>query len=272
MSDLRSPGGRGADSAGRGRYVPIPVVRRTEQVRDQLETAIERGDYQPGERLPSERELVELMGVSRVSVREAIRSLEAVGLLEVRHGSGCYVASRPSDLYATSFSRWISVHGEQALELVKVRGALDELAAEMAARDGDETWPARLRELNASFRGTAPDEIGVLASRDIAFHEAIGDASASPLLATLLRRLHTTFAESRQAMLHPPGRAAQSALEHDAIIDAIERRDPAGARTAVAVHLGSVRDALATLPAMPGGRAGGDRATPDRSEVTECRW
>jgi DNA-binding FadR family transcriptional regulator len=253
MSDLPGRGHRGGDStgsvelgdrAGRGGYVPIRVVPRTEQVRDQLEAAIERGDYQPGDRLPSERELVDLLGVSRVSVREAIRALEAVGLLEVRHGSGCYVASRPSEEYATSFSRWISVHGEEVLELLKVRGALDELAAEMAARDADAPWPATLRELNASFRATDPEEIGVLASRDIAFHEAIGDASASPLLATLLRRLHTTFAESRQAMLHPAGRAAESALEHDAIIAAIERRDPAGARAATAAHLRSVRGAL----------------------------
>lgn len=258
MSDMPSRGRRASGHDGdsttslrtvsRDHYVPILVVPRAEQVREQLEAAIERGDYQPGDRLPSERELVELLGVSRVSVREAIRALEAVGLLEVRHGSGCFVAGRPSDRYASSFSRWISVHGEQALELLMVRGALDELAAEMTARDGADTWPATLRELNQAFRTTDPDEIDLLVARDVAFHEAIGEASASPLLATLLRRLHTTFAESRQAMLHPSGRGAESALEHEAIIEAIERRDPAGARAAMAAHLRAVRDALVALP------------------------
>lgn len=239
------------DSGGAGRnlrYAAIPVVSRTQQVRAQLERAIEQGDYGAGDRLPSERELAELIGVSRVSVREAIRALEAVGLLEVRPGSGCFVASRPSDRYATSFSRWIQVHREEALELLKVRGALDELAAEMATRDGDGAWPAALRELNESFRHTDPADIDLLVSRDVAFHEAIGDASASRLLATLLQRLHTTFNESRQVMLHPAGRPAQSAREHEAIIAAIERRDPDGARAATAAHLSSVRDALAMLP------------------------
>jgi DNA-binding FadR family transcriptional regulator len=71
MTEMSS---KGAKKPG---YTLLSTVSRTQQVRDQLEAAIERGDYKPGERLPSERELVELLGVSRVSVREAIRSLEA---------------------------------------------------------------------------------------------------------------------------------------------------------------------------------------------------
>ena len=222
-------------------------MSRTEQVRAQLEAAIEQGDYKPGDRLPSERELVELLGVSRVSVREAIRGLEAVGLLEVRHGSGCFVARRPSDRYASSFSHWISHHGQELFELLKVRGALDELAAEAAACQRDDAWPGRLRELNACFGTTDPAEVEVLVDRDVAFHLAIGEASASPLLVDLLMRLHETFNESRRVMLTPPGRAAHSAAEHEVIIAAIERRDPDGARAAVAAHLASVRETLEEL-------------------------
>ncbi|MBX5469549.1 MAG: FadR family transcriptional regulator [Thermoleophilaceae bacterium] len=239
-------------SAGDGRepsssYSALPAVSRTQQVREQLEAAIERGDYKPGERLPSERDLVELLGVSRVSVREAIRSLEAVGMVEVRHGLGCFVAANPSDKYASSFSHWLAVHRDEVLELLKVRGALDELAAESAAVSADGSWTARLRELNDSFRATPPTDIDALVERDVGFHDALGEASGSPLLADLLRELHETFNESRHATLQPSGRPAESAREHDAIIDAIERRDPAAARAAVAAHLASVRDSLTTL-------------------------
>jgi GntR family transcriptional repressor for pyruvate dehydrogenase complex len=228
-------------------YTLLPSVSRTQQVREQLEASIERGDYKPGDRLPSERELVELLGVSRVSVREAIRSLEAVGLVEVQHGRGCFVTSSRSDSYASSFSHWLAVHRDEVLELLKVRGALDELAAELAAAAKDAAEPGRLRELNATFRATDPADVETLVARDVAFHDAIAEASGSPLLADLLRDLHETFNESRKATLQPSGRPAASAREHDAIVSAIEAGDPRAARTAVAKHLASVRSSLTTF-------------------------
>src|SRR4051812_16438981 len=97
-------------------YSALPTASRTHQVREQLEAAIARGDYVPGDRLPSERELVELLGVSRVSVREAIRALEAVGMIEVRHGRGCFVARTAPEQYASSFSRWLAVHSDEIFE------------------------------------------------------------------------------------------------------------------------------------------------------------
>jgi DNA-binding FadR family transcriptional regulator len=228
-------------------YTLLSTVPRTQQVRDQLEAAIDRGDYKPGDRLPSERELVELLGVSRVSVREAIRSMEAVGRVRVVHGRGCFVASSRSDQYTTSFGHWLAVHGDEVLELLKVRGALDELAAESAAAGAGGDWVVQLRELNEAFRGTDPGDVDALVACDVAFHDAVAEASGSPLLADLLRELHEIFNESRKATLQPPGRPAQSAKEHDAIIRAIERGDPRAARTAVAKHLEAVRASLSAL-------------------------
>lgn len=228
-------------------YTVLSTVPRTQQVREQLEAAIERGDYKPGERLPSERELVELLGVSRVSVREAIRSLEAVGRVHVEHGRGCFVATSRSDQYATSFARWLVVHGDEVLELLKVRGALDELAAESAATGAGAEWIVRLRKLNDEFRGTDPLDVDALVERDVAFHDAVAMASGSPLLADLLHELHETLNESRHATLQPAGRPAESANEHDAIITAIERADPRAARASVTAHLESVRASVTAL-------------------------
>ena len=225
----------------------LPAISRMQQVRDQLEAAIERGDYRPGDRLPSERELVELLGVSRVIVREAIRSLEALGMVDVQQGRGCFVAASRSDQYATTFSHWLTVHRNELMELLTVRGGLDELAADGAARNGDTLSHARLRELNDRFRETDPGDMEQLVEYDVAFHNAVAEASGTALLADLLRELHKTFNESRRATLRQAGRVDESALEHEAIIDAIERQDPAAARAAVAIHLDAVRASLAKL-------------------------
>jgi DNA-binding FadR family transcriptional regulator len=245
MTPLSSKDGEGRPAGHQ--YTALPAISRTQQVRDQLEAAIDRGDYRPGDRLPSERELVELLGVSRVSVREAIRSLEAIGLVEVQHGRGCFVSESRSDRYASSFSHWLTVHRDEIFELLKVRGALDELAAEAAATGDRDGWPVRLRELNEAFRATDADAIDLLVARDVAFHDAVAEASGSPLLGDLLRELHETFNESRRATLQPRGRPGDSAREHDAIIAAIEDGDPTAARAAVAAHLESVRSALMTV-------------------------
>jgi GntR family transcriptional repressor for pyruvate dehydrogenase complex len=238
---------RASEASDGVRFDALPAVSRTRQVREQLQAAIERGDYRPGDRLPSERELVDMLGVSRVIVREAIRSLEAVGMVEVQQGRGCFVTASRSDEYATSFRHWLSVHRDEVFELLKVRGALDELAAESAATDADEGYAAQLRTLNDRFSETAEEDIETRVAADVAFHNAIAAASGNRLLRDLLEELHKTFNESRQAILRTAGRLQESVREHDALIDAIERRDPVAARAAVAAHLDSVRTSLTDI-------------------------
>src|SRR3989337_1135285 len=101
---------RAAGSAGR--TSPLRTIKRTqrsEEVRRQIEDAIRAGDFPPGERLPSERELVETFGVSRVSVREAIRSLETLGLVRVYQGRGAFVNDRRSG-FGEQMTRWLELH------------------------------------------------------------------------------------------------------------------------------------------------------------------
>ncbi len=106
----------------------ISRVRPTEQVRLQLESAVRDGAFAPGERLPSERELAETFGVSRVSVREAVRWLVGVGLIRVHQGRGAFVVDRRSEL-GEPMARWIELHRDEVIELHDVRSALDGHAA-----------------------------------------------------------------------------------------------------------------------------------------------
>jgi len=252
---------RARRSGNARRPSPLTSIKRTqrsEEVRLQIERAIRQGDFAPGERLPSERELVETFGVSRVSVREAIRSLEAVGLVRVHQGRGAFVSDRRSGL-GEQMARWLQAHRDEVLELLGVRGALDELAAASSVEHHDPEKIDGIVAAQDAFRTAVEAQAPVeeLASLDINFHLAIAEASGNRLLYDLLSDLHLYLAESRHLALAAPGRPMQSAAEHAAIVEAIVAGDPAGARASTSRHIASVRE-LVVADLVAGGQGAGD--------------
>lgn len=234
-----------------GPFKGIGRTNRTQLAREQLEGAIRDGTYRAGDRLPSERELVELLGVSRVSVREAMRSLEALGMVEIQHGRGVFVSENYADAYAVPFGRWLSAHHDEVQELLRVRGALDELAAERAAErrdpDGLERVQAACREFRAAAEATDVS-LERLAELDERVHVSIGEA-ASDLLGNLLQELHTVLRESRYVALAPAGRPQKSAEDHDRMLAAILDGRGEDAREAVREHIRSTRELTAKATA-----------------------
>jgi len=221
----------------------IPKTQRSEQIRLQIEQAIRSGSFAPGTRLPSERELVDAFGVSRVSVREAIRSLEAVGLINVQHGRGAFVTDRRSGV-GQPMARWLQLHEGEVLELHRVRGALDELAAQSAAELQDREGIAKIGAAHQALREAVGADVPTaeLMLLDIDFHVAIAEASGNRLLYDLLYDLHTYLAESRKFVLATPDRPPQSVREHGKIVDAIGAGDPAAARAAMRRHIASISE------------------------------
>ena len=226
-----------------------PARSRADQVRAQLAEAIKNGLYPVGAKLPSERELTEALGVSRVSIREGLRSLEAVGLIEVRHGNGYFVTAtvrRPSD----DVIKWFGEHRAEVMDMMLVRGALDELAAAEAAARADRDHLESIRVAHDTFvAAVAADEreLDVLAGLDIAFHLAIAEASNSSLLIDLLGELHQHLREARSVGFTPDGRLNQSVTEHQAIFDAIAGGDAPAARAAAGLHIAHVREMLSAM-------------------------
>lgn len=228
---------------------PLRTIKRTqrsEEIRRQIDEAIRNGDFAPGERLPSERELVETFGVSRVSVREAIRSLEAVGLVSVYQGRGAFVTDRRSGL-GEPMARWLDIHRDEVLELLGVRGALDAYAGELAVEHYDPEKVAAIAAAHQAFADAvvAGEPTEALVPIDIDFHMAIAEASGNRLLYDLLSDLHSYLAESRYLALIPKGRPAQSASEHALIVEAIQGRDAPLARLATSRHIAGVREIVA---------------------------
>ncbi|MCD4852036.1 FadR family transcriptional regulator [Arthrobacter sp. AK01] len=240
-----------AKSTGRSvkALTSVKRVSPTQQIREQLLGAIERGEYPPGSALPSERELCETFGVSRVSVREAIAGLEAMKVITVQHGRGAFVQESISERYAGSFAKYLELHREQLIELTKVRGALESLAAEEAARHGDRDDLRAIEEAEREFEHAASAGDGLdAAERDRAFHLAIADASKGELLPRLIHELNDLLSESRGATFAQKGQLQKSVQDHRDISRAIAEGDPAAARHAVDVHMTRIGDWLSTLP------------------------
>ena len=242
-----------------------------------LRTRIARGDFTPGDRLPSEALLSDTFGVSRTVIREAIAALRADGLVEPRQGSGVYVLeAKPADVAPfqnVDFARVSSV-----VELLELRTALESEAAALAAVRRSPAQEEQIVEHLTAFIAAARAGIST-SQEDFALHLAIADASNNPRFGEFLRLLGANVIP-RQA-LRPEGtdqRVNASYLpkiteEHQSIVDGILEGEPERARDAMRKHLeGSLsryrrllRDASvpssaeAPLTPQPGTKRSGER-------------
>jgi GntR family transcriptional repressor for pyruvate dehydrogenase complex len=151
----------------------LPSLGIKERVAGQLRGLIEAGSLQAGEQLPSERELAEQLGVSRSTVREAVQFLGALGLVEIRHGSGTFVRT-DGDL-PSEWLQWTKRHQVEVHELLEVRRGLEAVAAELAA--------GRSHDLEAMEAALADMEAGAGRGRPVVPHRAgrgVGEHRAAP--------------------------------------------------------------------------------------------
>lgn len=214
-----------------------------ELVRSRLLEALETQTLRPGDLLPSERVLAEQFGVSRVSVREAIISLQAVGLLTVQHGRGCYVSESITELVTKPFAVWLRVHRDEIIEILRVRGALDGLAAAEAARLVAREGAPTLSEAAAAFATAAresPSDTTQLMRLDNAFHQAVARASGLATVSGLLDNLNHSVANPHRLIMSVHGRPARAADQHEEIVAAVVAGDVSGARDAAIRHVESL--------------------------------
>jgi DNA-binding FadR family transcriptional regulator len=211
----------------------------TEEAIDKIRERIVNGSWGPGDRLPKEADLAAQLGLSRNSLREAVRALSQLRVLEVRQGDGTYVSSLEPDLLleSTGFVSHLLL-GETEVELYEVRRILEAAAAALAAGRIDAAGKAELAQILARMRETQTVE--ELVEADVAFHAVIAKAAGNAVLASLLASLSTRTMRVR--LWH--GRAADDALdetraEHRRIYEAIIAGDPELARAAATAHIAS---------------------------------
>ncbi len=214
--------------------------RLADKVAELLKKAVLSGQLEPGDRLPPERVLGERLGVSRTVVREAIRSLVAKGLVEVRSGSGSVVARvRPAGVVETMqlFLRGASIDADAVDE---VRTMLEVHVAGVAARlatDDD------LRAMRGAMRAMAAavHDHEQYAAQDAEFHRCIARAARNPLYTVLLDAIADTALTARRAMLSLQAESRAAIRGHERILERIAARDVEGASEEMRLHLADFR-------------------------------
>ena len=218
----------------------LAPVRRTTlsgEVADRLSEAIRSGELPPGARLPAEREMGVQFGVGRTSIREALRMLQATGMVTVRPGDGVFVADVPSP-NDQPFARWESQYQFRVDELFEARLAIEPLAAARAASRADEDDLRALSATLAEFeRGVKDDDLAAMVLADGDFHEAIVRASRNRMFQAMLGVANHLSIESKRAGLGAPGRPPRVLAKHRAIFDAIAAGDAHLAENAMRDHL-----------------------------------
>jgi GntR family transcriptional repressor for pyruvate dehydrogenase complex len=201
---------------------------------------IECGKFAIGARLPAERDLATLYGVSRPVIREAIIALEVQGLVQVRVGSGVYVLSLPGE-------KQIPAGEVSAIELTEARLLIESETAALAATQITDEEIAELEHLVRQIAAENLDPKGT-EEADCAFHSAIARATRNSALVEAVERLWELRGISREAaLLHEKARTANIKPvvdEHAAILDALKGRDPQMAREAMRAHLTQVLESL----------------------------
>jgi GntR family transcriptional regulator, transcriptional repressor for pyruvate dehydrogenase complex len=240
----------------------LEPIRRSplyEEVVTRLRAFIDVEKLKPGDKLLSERELAQRLGVSRTSVRQALTALRVGGLVEIRHGDGVYLLRPPEDVVPSLADQLLQSHA-QLPAIIEVREALETQTARLAARRRSAADLAEMRSALEQM-AAAIDAGQDGAAADQRFHGAIARAAGNRLLATLMDQLAEPIDQTRRASLSHPGRPPQSLAAHHKILDAIERQDEDAATAAMRAHLEVVAD-LAFVPHEdPGQRSRAHRDT-----------
>ncbi|GAA3877307.1 FadR/GntR family transcriptional regulator [Leifsonia kafniensis] len=202
------------------------------------------GALGPGDRLPPEKELSERLGLSRSSMREAVKALEVIRVLDVRRGDGTYVTSLEPRLLLEAMSFVVDLHDDSSiLELFAVRRILEPAAAALAAAH---MTPDILDELRSQI-GSVDDATSVegLVAHDLEFHGAIAAAAGNSYLASLIESLssHTVRARIWRGLTQENS-VHRTLAEHRMIVDALERGDAELAQALTVVHISGVEQWL----------------------------
>jgi GntR family transcriptional repressor for pyruvate dehydrogenase complex len=215
---------------------PIQKVSIAEEIAKQIMDLISSGSLRPGQRLPSERELCEHFGASRPSLREALRGLAIVGVLNARVGDGTSVAVDPG-IFMRKVMEWRMVTEKHDIDnLLEVRLALEVISAARAARNATEAALNELRELVAKMKASGTNETQ-FARLDAEFHVVIAKASGNSLILNLVSMIRNQLVRALTKALRSPDAIVHSNKEHTALLNAIESHDADASKAAMLAHL-----------------------------------
>jgi len=225
-------------------FVPAQRVRSFDHIVGQIRAAIASGEIAPGERLPSERDLGVAFGVSRTTLREALRALEAQGVIEIRTGSrgGAFVAEPSSELVAAALGALLRFRSATARELAEFRVPFEAENAAWAARRADPAALAELEHIVGDVAARAEDAATAwpeVAALEVRFHDAVARATGNSVRAAIMSAILDALQRAFTAVPVPVGSPLRSDLARElhAIVNAIHAGDAEAAGEAMRDHV-----------------------------------
>lgn len=228
-------------------FFSLKPKRLSDSAVEEILGLIRDGRLQLGSRLPSERELMTRLSVSRGSLREAIRMLETMGVLTVLPGRGTWIREDYQERFSSDgWLSWLPDHRTDVTELLEMRETLEVQAASLAAERSTPEQLARIRrELARMETALAADDLEELVASDTGVHDSIADASGNSILAQTLRSLSQLVMEARRATWAIPGHPRRSVPEHVRVVQAVAAGDREAAAKAMFKHVRKAREDVA---------------------------
>src|SRR5512142_1221890 len=223
-------------------YKIVRTSRLYEQIVQQIEDTILKGNLKPGDQLPAERDLAEQFGVSRTAVREAVKALREKGLVEAYTGRGTFVTNGTLHAIRQSLDLMVKIgQADGATQLVEVREILEPEIAALAADRAEEQHLAALREAVAIMDASLEDAEAFIEA-DLDFHLALAEAAGNPLILSLIDSIVGLLREQRTGIFQVEGGPERGQHHHKQILHAVVSRDSDAARKAMRAHQVQVRE------------------------------
>lgn len=218
----------------------------SEEIVDRLLSLIREKKLQPGDKLPPERELAAMMNVSRPSLREALRALSVMNVVQIRQGGGTFVTSLEPELLVEHLDFIFSLDSSTFLELFEARMIMEPGIIALAAERITDEEIALLEECIAESLTNVDDHQAFLEA-DLKLHEKITEAARNPILSRFMVSLSRLGRASRSRTVESSGVRERSIKDHQAIVAALKQHDPDAARQAMLQHLNHVEQGLRAL-------------------------
>jgi GntR family transcriptional repressor for pyruvate dehydrogenase complex len=234
-------------------FRPIKTRKIYEEIVEQLKDMLSRGELRPGDRLPSEREMAESLGVSRASVREALTALEAIGILDIRPGEGTYVKQTSIAETFEPLALVLAVERNPLAQMMEVRRVIETECAALAALRATPEQLARI-EKSLNDMKTAPN-VPEAVQHDLRFHFLIAEATQNTILLRMMNTvadlMHHMFRSDREDLYARTQKEGQIIREHEAILRAICNRDHELARRMMLEHINNIEIGISSKSPQP---------------------
>jgi GntR family transcriptional repressor for pyruvate dehydrogenase complex len=218
-------------------YKLIRTSRLYEQIVQQIEESIVKGDLKAGDQLPAERDLAQRFGVSRTAVREAVKALREKGLVEAYSGRGTFITDGTTQAVRQSLDLMVKIgQPEGSTHLAEVRAILEPEIAALAAIRIQEPELSTMREAVTTMDRAFKNPEAYIEA-DLDFHLALAEGAANPLILSLLDSIVGLLREQRLRIFRVPGGPERGQIYHKRILDAVERHDSEKSREGMRAHL-----------------------------------